>query len=78
MYEIDSNDKDLQRAVKELFEWYDEYLDKDLKQVLEKLRDIKPDNLTDDEGGELQNAYNTFESLKETLGEITEIMHCTN
>jgi predicted DNA binding protein len=78
MYEIDSNDKDLQRAVKELFEWYDEYLDKDLKQVLEKLRDIKPDNLTDDEGEALQNAYNSFGNLKETLGEITEIMHCTN
>ena len=74
MYKIDSNDEDLQKAVEQLFEWYDEYLSKDLKKVLEKIRDTKPDNLTDDEGETLRNAYNIFEGLKETIGEITEIM----
>jgi predicted transcriptional regulator len=74
-YEIDSDDEALQRAVKVLFEWYDKFLSEDLRKVLEKLRDTKPDTLTDDEGETLIDAYNTFEGLKETIAEITEILH---
>ena len=74
-YTIDSNDKDLQRAVEQIFEWYDEFLSEDLRKVLEKLRDTKPDTLTDDEGETLIDAYNTFQDLKETIGEITEILY---
>ena len=74
-YEIDSNDKDLQQAIKRLFKWYDEYLSEDLRKVLEKLRDTKPDTLTDDEGETLIDAYNTFQDLKETIAEITEILY---
>ncbi len=75
MYKIDSNDKDLQRAIKRLFEWYDEYIvDKNLKKVLVKLRDIKPDTLTDNEGEELINAYNNYQTLMEEIGVINEVM----
>jgi predicted transcriptional regulator len=74
-YEIDSDDEALQRAVKKLFEWYDKFLSEDLRKVLEKLRDTKPDTLTDDEGETLIDAYNTFQDLKETIGEITEILY---
>ena len=75
MYKIESNDKYLQKAIKPLFEWYDEYLVyENLKKVLEKLRDTKPDTLTDNEGEELLNAYNTFQTLMETFGEINEVM----
>ncbi len=76
MYKIDSNDKDLQDTIRRLFEWYDEYLiDENLKKVLVKLRDTKPDTLTNDEGEDLINAYNNFQTLMEELGVITEILY---
>jgi hypothetical protein len=74
-YEIDSDDEALQKAVKKLFEWYDKFLSEDLRKVLEKLRDTKPDTLTDDEGETLIDTYNTFGGLKETIAEITEILY---
>lgn len=76
MYKIDSNNKDLQNTIRRLFEWYDEYLiDENLKKVLVKLRDTKPDTITNDEGEDLINAYNSYQTLMEELGVITEILY---
>lgn len=74
MYKINSNNEKLQIAVEELLEWYDEYLDKDLRRVLEKLRDTKPNNLTDYEGETIIDFYENFKGLKEELEKITKIM----
>lgn len=75
MFKINSNDENLQKAVSQLFKWYDKYLmDEELKKVLEKLRDIKPNTLTENEGRYLIDAYETFRDIMETFGEINEML----
>jgi hypothetical protein len=76
MYKINSNDENLQVAIEELFEWYDDkILNEDFKKILVKLRDTKPDTLTNDEGEILIETYNTYQTIMEEIGTITEIMN---
>lgn len=69
MYRVD-NDEDLQIDLKELFENYEDHLDKDLNKIFKKLLNQKPEFITDEEGEIIIEFYYYIETLVETIGEI--------
>lgn len=69
MYKID-NDEDLQIDIKELFENYEDHLDKDLKKILKKLRDTKNKFITDKEREIIEDFYYNMDNLVETIVQI--------
>lgn len=69
MYKIDY-DENLQIDLKELFENYEDHLDKDLNKIFKKLLNTKPEFITDEEGEIINEFYYYIETLVETIGEI--------
>lgn len=69
------NDEDLQINLIELFENYDDYLDNDLKKILEKIRDTKPIFITEEEGNIIKCFYYYIKTLVEKIGEIKIILN---
>lgn len=69
MYKIDY-DENLQIDLKELFENYEDHLDKDLNKIFKKLLNKKPEFITDEEGEIINEFYYYIETLVETIGEI--------
>lgn len=69
MYKIDY-DENLQIDLKELFENYEDHLDKDLNKIFKKLLNQKPEFITDEEGDKINEFYYYIETLVETIGEI--------
>lgn len=75
MFNINSNDEQLQTAISQLFKWYNNYLmDDELKKILKNIRDTKPTTLTENEGRQLIDAYETFKDIMETFGQINEML----
>jgi hypothetical protein len=69
MYKIDY-DENLQIDLKELYDNYNDHLDKDLRKIFKKLLNQKPEFITDEEGDKINEFYYYIETLVETIGEI--------
>ena len=70
MYKIDCNDEDLQIDVKELYENYEDHLDKDLKKILKKILNKKIKFITDKEREIIEDFYYNMDNLVETMVQI--------
>lgn len=69
MYRVD-NDEDLQIDIKELYDNYDDHLDKDLRKIFRKLRDKKIEFITDKEREIIEDFYYNMDNLVETMVQI--------
>jgi hypothetical protein len=69
MYKID-NDEDLQIDIKELYENYNDYLNKDLRKILKKILNTKPEFITDKERDIIEDFYENMNNLVETMVQI--------
>lgn len=70
MYKIDCNDEDLQKDVKELYENYEDHLDKDLKKIFKKILNKKIEFITDKEKEIIEDFYYNMNNLVETMVQI--------
>ncbi len=66
MYKID-NDEDFQIDIKELYENYNDYLNKDLRKILKKILNTKPEFITDKERDIIEDYYYYMNNLVETM-----------
>lgn len=69
MYRVD-NDEDLQIDLKELFENYEDHLDKDLNKIFKKLLNKKPEFITDEEREIIEDFYYNMDNLVATMVQI--------
>ena len=69
MYKIDY-DEDLQIDLKELFENYEDHLDKDLNKIFKKLLNKKPEFITDKEREIIEDFYYNMDNLVATMVQI--------
>lgn len=72
MYKIDCNDEDLQIDVKEIYENYQKYLNKDLKKIFKKILNKKIEFITDKEADIIDDFYYYMNDLYETMVQIRE------
>jgi hypothetical protein len=70
MYEIEIIGKYSQNNIDELLTRYKRYLDKDLLELLKKLRDTKPNFITDEERELILNNYSFYNGLQDSLGDL--------
>ena len=66
MYKINIKDEDIDFILKK----YKKYLDKDLLQLLRKLKDKKPDFITDEERELILDNYSFYEGINDSLGDL--------
>ncbi len=69
MYKIDY-DEDLQIDLKELFENYNNYFNKDLRKLLKKILNTKPKFIKDKEREIIEDFYYNMDNLVETMVQI--------
>jgi CRISPR-associated protein Cas8b1/Cst1 subtype I-B len=70
MYKIDIKDEDSEYNIEDLLDTYKKYLDEDLIKLLEKLKETKPDTITDEEREMILNNTLYYEGLSESLGDL--------
>ena len=70
MYEIEIIGKYSQHNIDYILKRYKRYLDKDLLELLKKLKDTKPNFITDEERKLILNNYRFYDSLQDSLGDV--------
>jgi hypothetical protein len=70
MYKINIKDEDIDFILKK----YKKYLDKDLLQLLRKLKDKKPDFITDEERELILDNYSVYEGIIDSLGDLFNLI----
>jgi hypothetical protein len=70
MYKINIEDEYSQYNIEDLLDTYKKYLDEDLIKLLEKLKETKPDTITDEEREMILNNTLYYEGLSESLGDL--------
>lgn len=70
VYKIDIEDEDSQYNIEDLLDTYKKYLDEDLIKLLEKLKETKPDTITDEEREMILENTLYYEGLSESLGDL--------
>jgi len=70
MYKIDIKDEYEQYNIEDILKRYKKYLDKDLLKLLRKLKDTKPDIITDEERELILNNLLFYEGIQESLGDL--------
>jgi hypothetical protein len=70
MYKINIKDEDIDFILKK----YKKYLDKDLLQLLRKLKDKKPDFITDEERELILDNYSFYEGINDSLGDLFNLI----
>jgi hypothetical protein len=70
MYKINIKDEDIDFILKK----YKKYLDKDLLQLLRKLKDKKPDFITDEERELILDNYSFYEGIQDSLGDLFNLI----
>ena len=70
MYKIDIKDEYEQYNIEDILKRYKKYLDEDLIQLLEKLKETKPDTITDEEREMILDNTLYYEGLSESLGDL--------
>ena len=71
---INIKDEDSQNNIDDLLDTYIKYLDEDFIKVLKKLKETKPDSITDEEKDMIIENYNYFEGLYNSIGNLLENM----
>jgi hypothetical protein len=69
MYKIDIKDEYSQYNIDTILQKYKRYLDKDLLQLLRKLKN-KPDFITDEEKELILNNYSFYDGIQDSLGDL--------
>jgi hypothetical protein len=69
MYKIDIKDEYSQYNIDTILQKYKRYLDKDLLQLLKKLKN-KPDFITDEERELILNNYSFYDGIQDSLGDL--------
>ena len=70
MYKIDIKDEYEQYNIEDILKRYKKYLDKDLVKLLRKLKDTKPDIITDEERKLILNNYIFYDGIQDSLGDL--------
>jgi len=70
MYKINIKDEDIDFILKK----YKKYLYKDLLQLLRKLKDKKPDFITDEERELILDNYSFYEGINDSLGDLFNLI----
>ena len=70
MYKINIKDEDSEYNIDDLLDTYKKYLDEDLIKLLEKLKETKPDTITDEEREMILDNTLYYEGLSESLGDL--------
>jgi len=70
MYEIDIIGEYSQDNINDILTRYKRYLDKDLLELLKKLKNTKPEIITDEERELILNNYRFFDGLQDSLGDL--------
>jgi len=70
MYEIEIISKANQYSIDYILKRYKRYLDKDLLELLKKLKDTKPNFITDEERKLILNNYRFYNGLQDSLGDL--------
>ena len=70
MYKIDIKDEYEQYNIEDILKRYKKYLDEDLIQLLETLKETKPDTITDEEREMILDNTLYYEGLSESLGDL--------
>jgi hypothetical protein len=70
MYEIEIIGEYSQYNIDDILKRYKRYLDKDLLELLKKLKDTKPNFITDEERKLILNNYRFYNDLEDRLGDL--------
>jgi hypothetical protein len=70
MYEIEIINEYSQYNINDILTRYKRYLDKDLLELLKKLKNTKPEIITDEERELILNNYRFFDGLQDSLGDL--------
>jgi hypothetical protein len=70
MYEIEIIGEYSQYNIDDILKRYKRYLDKDLLELLKKLKDTKPNFITDEERELILNNYRFYDGLQDSLGDL--------
>ena len=70
MYEIEIIGEYSQYNIDDILKRYKRYLDKDLLELLKKLKDTKPNFITDEERKLILNNYRFYNDLQDSLGDL--------
>ncbi len=70
MYEIEIINEYSQYNIDDILKRYKRYLDKDLLELLKKLKDTKPEIITDEERELILNNYRFYDGLQDSLGDL--------
>jgi hypothetical protein len=70
MYKIDIKDEYSQYNIEDILKRYKKYLDKDLIKLLKKLKDTKPDIITDEERELILNNQIFYDGIQDSLGDL--------
>ena len=70
MYEIEIIGEYSQYNIDDILKRYKRYLDKDLLELLKKLKDTKPNFITDEERELILNNYRFYNGLQDSLGDL--------
>ena len=70
MYEIEIIDEYSQYNIDDILKRYKRYLDKDLLELWKKLKDTKPNFITDEERELILNNYRFYNGLQDSLGDL--------
>lgn len=70
MYEIEIIGEYSQYNIDDILKRYKRYLDKDLLELLKKLKDTKPYFITDEERELILNNYRFYDGLQDSLGDL--------
>ena len=71
---INIKDEDSQNNIDDLLDTYIKYLDEDFIEVLKKLKETKPDTITEKEKDMIIENYNYYEGLYNSIGNLLENM----
>ena len=71
---INIKDEDSQNNIDDLLDTYIKYLDEDFIKVLKKLKETKPDTITEKEKDMIIENYNYYECLYNNIGNLLENM----
>jgi hypothetical protein len=70
MYKIDIKDEYNEYNIDDILKRYKRYLDKDLLELLKKLKNTKPEIITDEERELILNNYRFYDGLQDSLGDL--------
>jgi hypothetical protein len=70
MYKIDIKDEYEQYIIEDMLNRYEKYLNNDLIKLLEKLKDTKPDIITDEERELILNNQIFYDGIQDSLGDL--------